>query len=1135
MSSKHNVLIFVLTFAWLINAFAGNELPFNDQLKQLITEKFVDENNGVISTSKINAFESEIMVRRNQIAKMIENHLSKYENEDNEEVREEIAEEGLIQTYDLILESITKLKSTSDFIEANRIAHFILELEYATKVEGSNESLARMIKYAREALKNWSIHKYAAPEGEATNLVDPQSGLFFSQDELSDLKKKGHDISRYNPPHNDSFWTDQFIENLDVERTYTGGEHRLYDGVDMSFPMDDNCRLHKVRKTQTKPKLDVKCEINGQKVKFKVKLASEVYSEITASSLMATLGFNHDPSKHYQEFKITFPKKLSYGEFVADYASYFDDARFPIADYLKERGKDEDGRHYIILRNVLIEKKPEELLRVGPWAWGELGHRGNRATRGLLLFNMWVANLDLKEAENNKLVVKKNRYGESEIFQYQHDMGFAFGNFFREKPNDFKWELVNKVTSSKIHLNYRNFQVNSGFSNVTFADAKWMARLIARLSRKQIADAVRLGGWPHEVQLLLTEKLIARRNQLVKAFELEDEFSEMPFDRLITSESGVLQNGILIKTQFENIPQDFGRELYHLVKPAIEGAENLAVTGLKMIPKAFDEFEFRGDQFGFDPDYLTRVEFDIDRKVVVNPNAEDDDDLYLVQDTMDIKFSLGYGVLFRGYGTYIKRYKLIYPVASREEGNYKGDFILNFLLPYQARGNNLPKHYVLIVEDAVEAEGEVEFEPVTGLVGLEVELEAAKGKLGRAVISKKKGEYQVYQDSSLYSRLSAEIEAQLYLLDLPVFRFDQMAGMLSRRAYKVDYKKETKDEAMLALDAYILKGDIRPIMDMAVLDEIQTDYVTRRTNFSLFGLLSTRTNKRTDNIQHVLYDEDNNRDEFHRLQIRTKNKSGWSFFGDGEQKEKDITFVGEQDNGEIKEPMIHLALNIDDKFTKTKELGEQYISFISKLSGNSRFIDFNPELHTKNDIWGNTLVMVDLFYNENALNKLIYAEEELFWRYFRQSTGWTQEQIEFVLDYRRRNRGSIVNRYGQKYSKERKLIRRLQKMIKRFKKIRKKPNNKDKYELLTDTIYDATYRTGGSFTPHILAVFNKIVGEKDRYMSAIITQKPGKKKENKYPTRTPLYNQQGEEMNLYQGYYEFEFNDPRWVWRNFDV
>ena len=57
-------------------------------------------------------------------------------------------------------------------------------------------------------------------------------------------------------------------------------------------------------------------------------------------------------------------------------------------------------------------------------------------------------------------------------------------------------------------------------SLITYADARWMTRQIAQLSRKQIVQAVSIGHWPRAAGELLTEKLIHRRNQLVEAFDL---------------------------------------------------------------------------------------------------------------------------------------------------------------------------------------------------------------------------------------------------------------------------------------------------------------------------------------------------------------------------------------------------------------------------------------------------------------------------------------------------------------------------------------------------------------------------------------------------------------------------------------
>lgn len=1124
-------LALCLSFQSFQSVYAGNELPFNQQLNDLIFEKFVSEEQGLTENEKLHAYDESIHLRMGQIENNIRSYLVKYQGEEKKKVRKELKEEKVLIIYRQILKHTEELRRTSDPIEFSKISQRILELDYATKVEGTRTGLMSQVDYVRNNLKKWYIHKTNAPEGEASNLYNPSNGLFYSSEELNEMKGQGIDLSILNPPDKDSFWTNRRIEDLELEDVYTGGNHRMYEGVDLRFPDNKKCHFHKVRKTQSKPKVDVKCKIKGKdkKVKFKLKFGSEMHSEITSASLISLLGFNHDPSKYYRDFKVVFPKGMKLKKFFQEYESYFDGTKYPIESYIKEKGVDKKGRDYIVFYEVLVEKKPKELFRAGPWAWGETGHRGNRAARGMLLFNMWVANLDLKEAENNKLVLKYKENGDYDMFHYQHDMGFAFGNSFREKPNAYKWNIVKSVTDTAIHLNFSNFQNNTGFEHVTYSDAKWMVRLISRLSRKQIADAVRLGGWPQEINLLLTEKLISRRNDLVKAFDLSDEISEIPFDRNISSENGILNRGNLVRTNFEGYTQDFGRELFYLLSPVYEGLENMAVKGAQGALGVFDQYDFTGEDLGFDLDIVGKVEVKFKRKVVHNPAPKGDNDSYLVEDKMEVRFGLGAGVVFRGMSYYIKNYTLIYPVRTRHEGNLANNSIVNFLLPYHVRNGNLPDKYVLIVEDGIEALAEVEVsQPV--VMPAELEVEGGYGRLGRAVISSKDGEFQIYEDHTSYHRLAAKLNAKLFILRLPIFKWNYMKGFLNRDAHKVKYKEDNYDEAMIALDDFILYGSLASVEKMSEKEEIQSNYVLRDFGMSFFGIVGFRNKKRVDDIVHTIYEDEVAKDVIKKFQIRQSKKSDWFFAGDGEEKEKIVTFVGQEVESEIINPIIHLQIDLNDVHTYTDELAQQYLNFISVSSNNPKFIDFNPEIHTKNHLWGNTEILVDFLYSQVALEKLMSTEQSLLWEYFRESTGWSEKEIRTYKSHQ--NYGKSNGR-RKRYMRERYLIRRFESVLRKIRNAKNSKNDKAKYTLLTDAIFKSTYKSRGSYNPHIIGVINRVIGSEDRFMSAYIAQKEGH--ENKYPARTPLYNEVGRDVELFQTYYDFEFENPKWIWKMFDL
>lgn len=82
----------------------------------------------------------------------------------------------------------------------------------------------------------------------------------------------------------------------------------------------------------------------------------------------------------------------------------------------------------------------------------------------------------------------------------------------------------------------------------SFEDARWISRLILRQSPQDWSEIARATGLPREAQLLITEKLKARRNCLISFFKFEDEFTEIPFNLKI-SDGPNLVNGELVKAE----------------------------------------------------------------------------------------------------------------------------------------------------------------------------------------------------------------------------------------------------------------------------------------------------------------------------------------------------------------------------------------------------------------------------------------------------------------------------------------------------------------------------------------------------------------------------------------------------------
>ncbi|MCP5052748.1 MAG: hypothetical protein GY940_36610, partial [bacterium] len=492
-------------------------------------------------------------------------------------------------------------------------------------------------------------------------------------------------------------------------------------------------------------------------MEFKLKVGSEVYSETTCAALYTALGFSADITKYVRGFKVVLGD-VTHHEFHKQWKSYYHG--YNPDKYIKEKGQDKEG-YYIVFYEGVLEAKPPGLIRVGPWAYGGNGNGGLREVRATLLFNMWVSNLDLKESENNKLILRKIR-GEYKFFHTQHDMGFSFGKTYMERPGSFLWDLVKKKTDDYIHMNFNCLVDNSLFRYVTYADGRWMARLIARLTRSQITDAVALGGWPAPLQQLLVEKLIARRNQLVKAFDLPgektpqgDTISLLKYDRYLTTADGVVKNGNLKIYRFDGYPQYFGPRVNEFIALIIKGLRNMAVDSIVNLAGSIKYIVINPETLGIDRRFISKIFLRMNREIQQNPNPANAGESFLVKDTMQIGLRLGYGSVISGDVAYSRKYTLVYPVATRDEGRFNNKFILNLFLPFRSKSRYLPGNHVVMIEDFIEGRGKLRLHPLGSM--LEFALSASKVYLHRQFISFKDNRQEkraiFFKDNSVYDEL----------------------------------------------------------------------------------------------------------------------------------------------------------------------------------------------------------------------------------------------------------------------------------------------------------------------------------------------------------------------------------------------
>lgn len=170
--------------------------------------------------------------------------------------------------------------------------------------------------------------------------------------------------------------------------------------------------------------------------------------------------------------------------------------------------------------NVRLEARPKNIDRGDEWKWEDNPFVDTPQFKGLKVMMLLISNWDIKDSNNVIFNAQNPTTGENESRYVISDLGGSLGKtggFFtrsRNKPSDFvKSDFIEAVKGNVIDFNYGG-KSKSLFDNITIEDAKWIGRLLGRLSDEQIKDAFRSANYSPEEVESLSSALKARINAL---------------------------------------------------------------------------------------------------------------------------------------------------------------------------------------------------------------------------------------------------------------------------------------------------------------------------------------------------------------------------------------------------------------------------------------------------------------------------------------------------------------------------------------------------------------------------------------------------------------------------------------------
>lgn len=1117
-------LIILLGFLLSVQAWGFSSISNSTGEVSRINKTFFDTDNS-LDLEKVAVYRAKIKNKRDEIYDISFNERVKRKGQSKKKARKKALED--VAHYDLLIGMIDNLDKITGYSTQIEYLQSIESISYALLKEGNPLFIADVLEAVRGLTKKYAVQIKNLPLGEAKNLVAPsESKAFYEQSELEELKKASKDISLLEPPINSPFiFQREDISKVDVKDSYLGGKNKLYEGLDVWWPATNVFKFKRIKKTQSKPKLDV-FYVNpktGKEEVFKIKLAEEIHSEGTVAALANTIGIYTDLSKNLRDIKVHLGE-TSYNDFRNDWYSYFDG--FDLDRLVKEKGSDENG-DYLIFYDGLIEQKlkeEESYKRIGPWAWGGNDHKHLREARGLFLFSVWIGNTDLKEAENNKLIVRTKK-DSIETFKVMHDIGFSLGNLLSEKPLNLKWNPIKKVKKDEIVLNFLNIQDNSGYDHVTYSDAKWMIRKIAQLTRKQIEASVEIGGWPklepYNIHRLLVEKLISRRNHFVKTFGLLGE---------------TLPNGNTIewmeftKKDIEDVPEyigeytvDFSREIKALVRDPFREIPHMIVNLMKVGVSAIQKFEIDPIELGLDAGVISQIIVSVKREIIRNPNPKNEDETFLIKDLFLIGTRLGAGYVISGDVAKYREYNLIRTARTEHEAKYKDNFFLNLRLPFQVMLKQLPKSHILSIADYFEVRGRVKLQtPGATLIGLGTEGTMSKLSLGRTIISKNESKDLIfYEDKSNFNKLAWRAFVTAGLLKIPFSTLNVSKGKINRDIYKISTDKLIDPAAIAAVTAVIDNQDHEKIKKLATPTKLSSDFVEKNFKLNVLGFMGKTSYTRRDYVTNYGPTASSEDDTTIFQMERVKGSFWYSMLG-SRVFEEFSQIVTEKDNqGNVTESVLKLNYLHDDDRVTNNDLKKVYLNFLNAVGKNGEMINFTPEEHTSNGEWGHLDIRLSLDIYKSGLEKVSKLKLSTLLKAATKITGDSYPKLGRLYKSLMRATHSTSHTViknprftyrGKKYYYK-SLFRDLKKFALRVKDINKSSNTDEEVSAgLLNAFYKGVKKKEGSYSPLILRAIIEDLKKEDYFLE--VTFIPHAGSENKLPERVIPYNNEGKKREV---------------------
>lgn len=740
---------------------------------------------------------------------------------------------------------------------------------------------------------------------------------FLNLNQLRKLESCNFDISKLDPAHS-PLWNNNRLNQNSLKN------HPFNESL---FPdVDSELTFKKVRFSGLgSPKLTLGYIKNGQKQKIKVKFGFETQIDPVIAALGKMIGLNQDETLYRDQIKVRFESKEDFNTFNTQiFRKYGERSRNHI---IKKEFIGEEV--FVTFRSALFEaNRPDtvKLSAIDQSGWDLLSRR---EFRGMMLWFAWVSLRDTRNGNWRVQLQKENGELIPKISQQDVGIGLMGSAAIDKNPLDI---LVNGLRRTHVNsfnptiLDWDNkkvrviwndgFKNNDTFSGTTYQDLKWMARKIARLTRKDIEYAFSLGKMNQHITNLFVEKIISRRNDFIDAFDLNHEFNHIPTLNLKEyNVPGIVKEGKIIvqslpetnRNQLEISPWFFLSELVQASIPFQSiGNEFNALFGQKFgmsggiytgkIPKITDRVAEEVKYFAH-----PGINFEVTRSITPMrfQQFEDTSQMFYTKDNIIIELDVRAGLV----AEWIKHLPLTLKASLKtlkfEFSHHQPAETLEDAIKMPFRIQNILRNLNSYIANDLKA-GEIFSYSQGNGISFEANFDYKKVLRFGSEISYVNsspiyyhrnhfGELEIYQDKrntkSVSASIKAGIDADLFFLPLAGFEttWSWLSGESNLyRLYKKDQEVKYQNPRLAniadsferkALDALIDGGlhDVLPLMKR----EYQMNYVQKTRSSHLFFLIWQK--RLLSEYSHFeIFNEQNEKEEFLRYTRRKEEDAGSS-------------------------------------------------------------------------------------------------------------------------------------------------------------------------------------------------------------------------------------------------------------------